>query len=284
VPPNVLAGHIPLELSTIATRSLEDTAIGGIHTSATLLSVLDQAAESADQTEFLGPVAAPTEQDDDGGPVWTTRPPTQDKSRRRKLAIGVTALAIATVGVLAWLGTLLIDFFGDDTDAPGTTVVVSQPNAEDGESKPELPKAAEPIAPASVEVFNVGGTPDNPRRAVNATDGNPATEWKTDTYKQQFPTLKPGVGLISSFAESVRFATVAVESPSANTVVEIRTSPSPNPKLEETKVIGTATLQGGRTEIQLANAEPSQYVLVWITKLGDGNKTAISEVQFVRAE
>ena len=284
VPPNVLAGYIPLDLSTVAVRSLEDTAIGGIHTSATLLSVLDQAAESAEQTEFLGPVAVTSEQDDDGGPVWTTRPPVRDKSRRRKLAIGVTALAIATVGVLAWVGTLLIDFFGDDTGSTGTTVVVSQPPAENGETQPEPPVPAGPIQPAAVEVFNVGGTPDNPRRVGNATDGDASTEWKTDTYKQQFPTLKPGVGIMASFAESVRFATVAIESPSPNTVVEIRTSPSANPTLEETKVIGTATLQGGRTEIQLANAEPSQYVLVWITTLGDGNKTAISEVQFIQAK
>jgi hypothetical protein len=283
VPPNVLAPHVPPELSTVAVRSLEDSQIGGIHTSATMLAVLGQATESAERTEFLGPVATVADQDDDA-PVWTTRPPSQDKDRRRKLAIGVTALAIAVVGILAWLGTMLIDFFGDGDTASDNTVVVSQPNPTNGDTAPPVPKPAGPIEPASVEVFNVGGTPDNPRRAGNATDGDLGTEWKTDTYKQQFPALKPGVGLMASFAQSAKFASVAIESTSPNTVVEIRTAPSGNPTLEETKVLGTATLQGGRTEIQLANAEPTQYVLVWITKLGDDNKSALAEVQFVRAQ
>jgi hypothetical protein len=281
VPPNVLSGHVPPSLSTVAIRSLEDTQIGGIHTSATLLAVLEQAAESAEQTEFLGPVAR-TAGDEDTEAVWTTRPPAQDREKRRKLAIGVTALAIAVVAILAWLGTMLIDFFGDDGTS-GETVVVEQPTSN-GESPPPAPKPAGPIEPASIEVYNVGGTPDNPRRAGFATDGDPGTEWRTDTYKQQFPVLKPGVGLMASFAESVKFAAVVIDSPSANTVVQIRTSPSPNPKIEETKVIGEATLQGGKVEIQLNNAEPTQYVLIWITKLGDGNKSAIGEAEFIRAQ
>jgi hypothetical protein len=82
----------------------------------------------------------------------------------------------------------------------------------------------------------------------------------------------------------VKFASVVIDSPSANTVVQIRTSPSPNPTLEETKIIGEATLQGGKTEIQLASAEPTQYILVWITQLGDGNRSAIGELQFIRAQ
>jgi hypothetical protein len=282
VPPNVLSGHIPADLSTVAVRSLEDTQIGGIHTSATLLAVLAQAAETAEQrTEFLGPVSRPD--DEDTEMVWTTRPPVRDHDRRRKLAIGVTVLAIAVVGILAWLGTMLIDFFGD-TGGTGDTVVVEQPTPTNGETAQPTPKPAGPITPASIEVFNVGGTPDNPKRAGMATDGDPGTEWKTDTYKQQFPTLKPGVGLEASFAESVKFASIVIDSPSPNTVVQIRTSPSAKPNLDDTKVIGEATLQGGKTEIKLANAEPSQYIIVWITKLGDGNKTAIGDLQFIRAQ
>lgn len=281
VPPNVLSGYVPPELSTIAIRSLEDTQIGGIHTSATLLAILEQAAYTAEQTEFLGPVAQNV--DEDTETVWTTKPPTRDREKRRKLAIGVTALAIAVVAILAWLGTMLIDFFGDDGSSSGG-VVVTQPQPTNGESAPPAPTPAGPIEPASIEVFNVGGTPDNPRRASFATDGDVGTEWRTDRYNQQFPALKPGVGLMASFAESVKFAAVVIDSPSPNTVVQIRTSPSANPTLEETKVIGEATLQGGRTEIQLASAEPTQYVLIWITKLGDGNRSALAEVEFIRAQ
>ena len=47
------------ELSTVAHPQPRGHPIGGIHTSATLLAVLEQAADSAEQTEFLGPVVAP---------------------------------------------------------------------------------------------------------------------------------------------------------------------------------------------------------------------------------
>ncbi|MFC4854908.1 protein kinase family protein [Actinophytocola glycyrrhizae] len=283
VPPHVLAQFIPPDLSTVAIRSLEDTQIGGIHTSATLLAVLEEAAQSAERTEFLGAIAVPVEETE-GAPVWTTRPPVRDKARRRKLAVGVTALAIAVVAILAWLGTLLIDFFGEDSVSGGDPVVVEAPTPTDGNEPPPAPKPAGPIQPASIEVFNVGGTPDNPDRAGFATDGDPGTEWRTDTYQQQFPALKPGVGLMAAFAESVRFSSVVIDSPSPNTVVQIRSAPSAEAELDETKVIGEATLQGGKTEIKLANAEPGQYILVWITQLGEGNKSALGEVRFIRAE
>jgi hypothetical protein len=49
-------------------------------------------------------------------------------------------------------------------------------------------------------------------------------------------------------------------------------------------VIGEAALVAGRTEISLATAEPSQYVIIWITKLGAGNVSELSEIGFVRAQ
>jgi hypothetical protein len=270
---------VPHELSAVALRSLEDNSVGGIRNSATLLSVLRQAAESVAETEHLRPVMPGTEDDD--GPVWTTRPPTQDKDRRRKLAIGVVALAVATVGVLAWFGTLLI---GDDTGSSGTEVVVSQPPPEEGESAPPKPQPVGPIDPAAVSEYNPEGSEDDEQNASNITDGDPGTLWETDTYKQQFPALKPGVGIMASFADSVRFAAVEIESPSAGTQIEIRTAPSADPALDETKVIAKAELQGGKTTIELPSAEPTQYLIVWVSKLGDGNKSSLGEVVFVRAK
>jgi hypothetical protein len=274
--------QVPHELSAVALRSLEDTSIGGIRNSATLLSVLDQAADSVEQTEHLRPVVPGGEDDD--GPVWTTRPPEHDKNKRRKLAIGVTALAVATVGVLAWVGMLLIDFFGDDTGSTATPVTITQPPPEQGESAPPKPQSAGPIDPAGVSEYNPEGTEDDEKNASNVTDGDPGTVWETDTYKQQFPALKPGVGIMASFADSVRFAAVEIDSPSPGTVVEIRTASSADPELADTKVIAKGELQGGKTRIELPSAEPTQYLIVWVSKLGDGNKSAIGELTFVRAQ
>lgn len=284
VPPESLHNHVPHELSAVALRSLEDTSIGGIRTSATLLTVLDQAVESAEQTEYLRPVVPGTE--DDEGPVWTTRPPVRDKARRRKLAVGVTALAVATVAVLAWVGMMLIDFFGDDTGGDNVVVITPDPteqNQSQSQSQPPSPPPAEPIAPAEVAEYNPEGTEDDEADAGNVTDGDPATLWETDKYDQPFPALKPGVGILASFADPLRFTSVTVESPSPGTVVEIRSAPSPDPELDETTVITSQELQEGRTEIELPDAEPTQYLIVWITTLGEGNESALAELEFVRA-
>ncbi|WP_033400881.1 protein kinase family protein [Actinokineospora enzanensis] len=288
VPPRALFAYIPYELSSAAVRSLHDDATGGIRTSAGLLRVLERAKLNEDSTQLIGRVDEvgpehPEEYEDDDGTVWTTRRPSNDRSKRRKLAIGVTVLAVATVGVLAWLGMQLISFFGgDEPTSGGPTVVATAPGNAENAPAPRQP--GEPIQPADVAVFNVKGTPDNPRRANRAVDGDQKTSWKTDKYQQPFPALKPGVGIMASFAEPVPFAEVVVDSPSSGTVIEVRTAPSDKPGLDETKVIGRAELKAGQTKLQLDNAEPTQHVLVWITKLGDGNSSELTEIGFVRAK
>jgi hypothetical protein len=285
VPPSALRLNVPEELSLAAVRSLEDTSVGGIRTSTTLIGVLDRVAEIEEPTELMGPVDNVAARPDDETTVWTTRPPVQDRSRTRKLAIGVSALGVATVGVLIWIGTLLVGFFSDDTSgATGPTADVTATQPAESQANNAPPQPAGPIQPATVEVYNVKGEADNPRRANSAVDGNAKTAWKTSKYKQQFPSFKPGIGLISSFAEPVQLATVTIESPSAGTIVEVRTAPSDNPKLDECRVIGEATLNAGSNEIQLENAEPTQWVIVWITKLGEGNVSEITELGFTRAQ
>jgi hypothetical protein len=284
VAPHALLPHIPIELSLAAVRCLADDPMGGIRTGAALLQVLERVRVADDETERL---AAAPEAEYDDGTVWTTRPPSNDRSQRRKLAVGVTVLAVATVGVLAWLGMQLISFFEDEGGTAGPTITAPAPGNSTGASgapKPPPVVPAGPIRPAGVEVYNIGGTPDNPRRATLAVDGDPATAWKTDTYKQPFPALKPGVGLMASFAEPISLAEVTIDSPSDGTVVEIRSAPSENPDLGETKVIGKATLNDGQTKLQLDRAEPTQHVLVWITTLADGNRSELSEIGFVRAK
>jgi hypothetical protein len=218
--------------------------------------------------------------------VWTSAPPVQDQSRKRKLIVGVSVLGAATLAVLIWIGSLLIGFFSDDTStATGPTVEATQTPGKGGAPpNASTPVPTGPIKPAGVVEYNIKGDPDNPKRANNSVDGNQKTSWKTSVYKQQFPTFKPGIGLIASFAEPVKFATVAIDSPSEGTVVQIRSAPSDKPNLDETKVIGEATLGAGHTEISLANAEPTQFVVIWITKLGNGNVSQIDEASFVRAQ
>jgi hypothetical protein len=288
-PPHVVRLNIPEELSVAAMRSLDDTSGGGIRTSTTLIGVLDRVAETEEPTEFMPPVGGVLDGsvfDDEAAQttVWTTKPPARDKTRGRKLAIGVSVLGAATLAVLVWMGSLLVGFFSDDTSSAAGPTAVNTPAPGNAPPNASKPVPAAPIQPAAMNVYNIKGTPDNARRANNAADGKGDTSWKTDKYNQQFPTLKPGIGLIAAFAEPVKFATITIDSPSAGTVVQIRSAPTDKPKLDDTKVIGEGTLSAGKTEIKLANAEPTQYVIVWITKLGEGNLSELSELGFIRAQ
>ncbi|NUT92546.1 MAG: hypothetical protein HOY78_11000 [Saccharothrix sp.] len=284
VAPSALHPYVPHELSSVAVRSLEDTSVGGIRTSAAILQVLDQIAESEAQTALIEPVHA-----EDDGAVWTTQRPPRGRDHKRKLWISVAVLAVATLAVVVWLGIQIVSFFSDEpTKGGGPTVVIGQTTpAASGQPAPPAPAPAGPVQPASIGVYDVTNQPDNANRANRAVDNNPTTVWQTENYFQPFPTLKPGIGLMASFAEPVKLASVTVTSPSEGTVVEIRVAASENAPLEETKVIATATLSAGQTQIQLGEHDATQHVLVWVTKLAGGgrnHKSEIAEVVYTRAQ
>ncbi|KAA2251352.1 hypothetical protein F0L68_37590 [Solihabitans fulvus] len=290
VAPSILHRAVPHELSSVAVRSLEDTSVGGIRTSAAILQVLDQIAEAEAETALIPVVDGEADSDDDRA-VWTTQRPVRDKARRRKLLLSVVLLGLATLGVVAWLGIQIVSFFSESPNkgsGPNVVVTQSAPSGQPGQSTPPAPQPGGPIKPASTTAFDLKGDGDNANKAGLAVDGDPNTTWKTDTYYQPFPALKQGVGLMSSFAEAVRFTSVTITSPSAGTEVEIRTAPSDNPAdFGAQKVIGKATLAAGSTTIELTAHDPTQRLLVWITKLGGGgssNRSEIAELSFVRAK
>ncbi|ACU40873.1 protein kinase family protein [Actinosynnema pretiosum subsp. pretiosum] len=280
VAPSALNPLLPHELSSVAVRSLQDTP-GGIRTSAAILQVLDQISRSEAQTAMIEPVGGGK----DDGVVWTTQRPVAGREHNRKLMISVGVLALLTLVVIGWLGFQIVSFFSTDTSkGSGPTVVVGQ-SSQPGQ--PDAPVPAEPVQPAAVGVYDVTNKPDNPNRANRAVDNNPTTVWQTEEYAQPFPALKPGIGLMASFAEPLRMASVSVTSPSAGTVVEIRTAPSNDAPLEQTKVIAQATLSAGQTQLQLGEHEASQHLLVWVTKLAEndrGSQSEIAEVVYVRAQ
>ena len=141
------------------------------------------------------------------------------------------------------------------------------------------------IRAVGAAVYDNAGDRDNAGRVSRVIDGDPDTGWRTFDYKQQFPALKPGVGIMTSFASPVQLATLDIDSPSPGTQVEIRSAPSPDAALPDTQVLARATLGDGITSVSLANSQPVQYVLVWITHLGGSggeNSTEIREVSFRR--
>jgi hypothetical protein len=137
-----------------------------------------------------------------------------------------------------------------------------------------------------VDVYDDGGDADNADRASRIIDRDPATGWNTSTYYQQFPTYRPGIGIMVSFASAVQLSELTIDSPSRGTVIEVRSAPSADSPLSETEKITEVTLGSGRTPVSLAGSQPVEHVLLWITKLSGRDSSyssEINEVEFRRA-
>ncbi|WP_026360526.1 protein kinase family protein [Amycolatopsis nigrescens] len=288
VPPRSLQPRVPPELSSLAVRTIEDGGHGGIRTSAAILRALDLAAEAEERTQLIKQVPAEESGTDADGGVWITKKPVKDAARRRKLALGVTVLVVAAVGILAWLGMLAISFFQTDPDAGGPPINVAQPSTTApaqppaSSQNPAPPPAAgetgPPVKPASVSVYNPEGDGDNPARAKNATDDNPGTVWRTEQYKQQFPKVKPGVGLVAEFDQPINLSQVKIDSKSPGTKVEIRIADSKNAKLSDTRTVGSADLGDGETVLKLDQPQQGKFVIVWVTQLAGQDGKLLSEI------
>jgi cytoskeletal protein RodZ len=289
VPPRSLVPAVPVELSSLAVRTIEDGGHGGIRTSSAILRVLDQVAEAEERTELIKAVGGDAQADEDGT-IWTTKKPVKDAARRRKLALGVTVLVVAAVGVLAWLGMLLISFFQTDPTSTGPKLNVAAPSSTSQAAPPpqqsqtstppprSTPPTGQAVTPAGVSVYNPDGTGDSPNRAKNAIDGDPGTVWRTDQYQQQLPALKSGVGLLVDLKSKVNLSQVKIQADSPGTKVEIRVADSKNPQLAATRVVGSGDLSGLETTINLQQPQQTQYVIIWITQLANTGGKFVSQI------
>jgi hypothetical protein len=297
VAPSVMRPGVPVEIETLVEGILGD--VDDAHrarTAAAVRSVVDEVVAEADRVVLFPPEhdGVPPEP----GDVWQPRDAVvrpADPRTRRKLLVGLSGLGVCVLGVGGYMGAQLGSVFS--ATAPPVVVVGSPAPAAGGQSGARpAGQAAQPAGkPAPVgdaaikavgaSVYDKAGDRDNAGKVSRVIDGNPDTGWKTYSYKQQFPALKPGVGIMTSFASPVQLSNLAIDSPSSGTEVEIRAAPSPDASLTDTSVLARATLDDGVTTVPLTNSQPVQYVLVWITRLGGGgsdNNTEIREVSFRR--
>jgi hypothetical protein len=293
--PSTIRPGVPVELETLVVGTLgRESDAGRVRTAAAVRNVVDEVVAEADRVVLFPPEhdGAPPEP----GDVWQPRgavPKQADPRRRRKLAVGLAGLGLCVLGVAGYMSVQLGELFGDPTPR---IVVGSSAGGTGGGGGAEAPRQAAdgaggaPVGDTAVkavgaDVYDDAGDRDNAGRVSRVIDGNPSTGWKTFSYKQQFPALKPGVGIMTSFASPVQLSSLSIESPSPGTEIEIRSAPSSDAKLADTVLLTRATLDDGDTTVPLTNSQPVQYVLLWITHLGGGgsdNSTEIREVSFRR--
>lgn len=288
--PSTVRPGVPVELDAVCTGTLgPESAAGHVHTAAAVRQLIGTVVAEDDRVALFPPAhdGVPSSP----GDVWQERgrtPADPDPVRRRNLMIGLVALAAAVLVVLGYVGVQLTSLL---TGPDGPVIVVEEEPPVD-DAAPQPPPAEEPAptpsGPVAISVATIVddvGDRDNADRAGLAVDGDPSTAWGTVTYQQQFPALKPGIGVLVSFESAEQLAEVTITSPSAGTEVEVRAAPSADAGVGDTQTIGDATLDQGSTVVDLAGSEPVQHVLVWVTGLaeGDGFSSEISEIEFGRA-
>jgi putative peptidoglycan lipid II flippase len=301
IEPRAMNNAIPFQISTAAVRAVEPN--GGISTAPTLLHLLKQATAAADRTEQsvaqtqAAPVAAAepaTRSSAEAPPVRARRAqppqpapgketdPAAVAQRRRKVLIGAGIGAGILALALVLLATFLSRIFGDvggglkgDQLGLNTTTATS---SSEGATGPL-------VKPVSATVFSPGGGADAPNLAGLAIDGDPNTVWPTDTYTDPvpFPGFKNGVGLLLQLPQPTVVGSVTVALNSTGTQVQIRSATSSNPNaLEDTTLLtGPTLLKPGTNTIKVPSAQPTSYLLVWISTLGQTggkSRTDISEI------
>ncbi|MFC7446931.1 hypothetical protein [Rhodococcus daqingensis] len=207
--------------------------------------------------------------------------PSQEHGRiePRRLAI-LSAAAVATVAALGAIGWAIGTSVGRPADAPveEVTTAASAP-PETGPPPPLVP-----VLPVNATVVSPQQFPDNAATAGLAIDANPASVWSTDSYWQQFPVFKNGVGLSVRLPVDSALRAVWIQSPTPGGRVEIRTPIAPGGTLEDTVVLGDAVLAEGVTPIVLRDERPHSELTVWMPALAgtDGNyRTEIGEIGFL---
>jgi hypothetical protein len=292
--PSAVRPGVPVELETLVVGTLgTDSDAGRVRTAAAVRNVVDEVVAEADRVVLFPPEhdGVPPEP----GDVWQPRSAVAkqaDPRRRRKLAVGLAGLGLCVLAVAGYMSVQLGELFGDPTPR---IVVGSSAAGAGGGGGAAAPAQADgaggaPVGDAAVkavgaDVYDDAGDRDNAGKVSRVIDGNPSTGWKTFNYRQQFPALKPGVGIMTSFASPVQLSSLIIESPSPGTEIEIRSAPSSDATLADTVLLSRATLDDGDTTVPLTNSQPVQYVLLWITHLGGSgsdNSTEIREVSFRR--
>ena len=286
VEPSSIDRDIPFQISAAATHSIQGD--GGIRSTATLLNLLQQATAIADRTELLSPLPEP--------PPVPTRPdrlrmPALEAAqarvrRRRALTIWIGAGAAIIVVALLVLASVLTRMFGDvgglDKDRLGLNAP-SQSSNSSGSSA-----AGGMVKPVSATVFSPGGEADNPGQAGLAIDGNPATAWPTDTYRDAvpFPSFKSGVGLLLQLPNPTVVGAVTVDLASTGTKIQIRSSATSTPgKLDNTTPLTQlVSIQPGHNSIPVKASAPTSYLLVWISTLGTTNGESRSDIAEVTVQ
>jgi hypothetical protein len=205
--------------------------------------------------------------------------------------VGLPLLALALVIAFAlWFGNNVLSVAGNVDQVDGSTPAVpgsSAPASAAAASPPPVAGAPVPITSAAVFDPFGDGEPENDDDVPQTYDGDPSTTWSTLAYRgsPDFGNLKPGVGIVYDLGSEQSLAGVTITTTLPGATVEVRTGGTPDGDLDSFAVSASGELSG-TDELAFDAAVSTQYVLVWVTGLvegDDGFSADIAEVSVTAA-
>lgn len=280
-------------------------------------------AESVGAPPLAGPAAAAASPypgphtDPQAGPYFDrpaepyAEPDPETQKRRWQIMAGTCAGAVVVIAlVLTWMlgglgGTSNDTPLSQQLDAIERAAQASRasqtedPAPEGGSDDAAAEESEQDTPDTPVEVSTVttwqpatsAGTAENPGSAPNVADGDRSTSWSSDTYRAQIgdgpSAYKPGIGLMFTLDGEQEVRQVVLHSEDDDVRFEVRSATSASPtSLDETTRLGTGTVRGGSATVSVDEPEETQYLLVWITRLGtsgtDAYDAEITEVELTR--
>lgn len=198
----------------------------------------------------------------EGGPAFVEDQPDEPVPGRSWMRVAA-AIAVALVILVA-----TIYAFNRGTD--GTPPFSDEPDDAPGTSATAEPQAVE-IAEAGDFDPLADPPEENPELAVNVIDGDPATTWRTSTYRQDLGPagLKEGVGLMLDLGEEYDVREVTVTLVGSPTELQVLTSAGDQEPTEVDQLDVVAEQRATGTTVTLAPEEPAtaRWVVIWLTAL-----------------
>lgn len=274
------------------------------------------AASSSSYTPGAGPSSP--QDPDTGFPAGTSErswsdtvdEPDPDVLRRRWQimagagAVAVVAIVLLSVWMLGALGndrnntplSQQLDAIERAAQASRSSEAAAPPAEDEGtggsgadsaEKQDEASLSPLPVTTVtSWQPASSNGTAENSSSAPNVIDGNPSTSWSTDTYRNQFgnsaSSYKAGIGLMFTLdsAEKVRELEISADE---DIRFEIRAAESASPtSLDDTTRLGSGRVEDGKATVTIEDADETEYLLLWITRLGtvgpQAYQAAVTEV------
>lgn len=121
----------------------------------------------------------------------------------------------------------------------------------------------------AVDLDPEGNGEERPEDVALALDGDPATSWRTLTYKQQLGPdgLKRGVGIVVDLGASHTVTQVDLDLVGRPTGLSLYLSDTAPDTVDALRPVAEVTAQDVSAEVELDQARPGRYLTVWLTSL-----------------